>query len=129
MGQIYPKPSLLQRAVVFSVLCLLGFITPAHTLRAQTNRTALLGQAKQNFSSALNLLVATGQDLSRKGQAHQTLSNELGGHTPEWLAQCLLEEINVLGLLLQSNKLIGDQIAAAQATANGQGGSSSFADI
>jgi hypothetical protein len=130
MGQIYPRPSVLRQAIVFSVLCLLGFIPPAHTLRAQTNREALLGKAKENFSSALNQLVATAQSLSRKGQALQILSDELIGQRPdERLGQCLLGEIDVLTLLLQSNKLIGDQVAAAQATANGQSGSSHFADI
>jgi hypothetical protein len=129
MGQIYPNPRVLRQAIVFSVLCLLGFIAPAHSLRAQTNREALLAKAKENFSSALNELIATGENLNRKGKAHQILSNALGGKQPEWLARCLLEEINVLGLLLQSNKLIGEQIAAAQATANGQSGSSRFADL
>ena len=129
MEQIYLKLSLLRQAGVFSVLCLVVFITPVHTLIAQTNREELLARAKENFSSALNELVATGNSLNRIGQAHQILSNELGGQRPEWLTKCLLDEINVLTLLLQSNKLIGDQIAAAQATANGQSGSSSFADL
>src|SRR5439155_26729723 len=97
MGQIYPRPSVFRQAIVFSVLCLLGFIPPAHTLRAQTNREALLGKAKENFSSALNQLVATGQSLSRKGQALQILSDELVGQRPdERLGQCLLGEIDVL---------------------------------